>query len=198
MKIITAEQRSPEWYASRCGVPSASQFDRIVEITGKVSKQRTKYLYTLAGEIITGIPEVAYQNGAMLRGIELEEEARVMYELVKGVEVQKVGFCMNESPVYGASPDGFIGEEGVLEIKSPLMSTHVGYLVDGCMPSDYIQQVQGQLLVTEREWCDFVSYYPGMKPLIVRVERDEAFIDVLQTELENFCFELSSVVSKIA
>lgn len=195
MKIIDCVQNTPEWFAAKCGVPSASNFDKLLQVSGKPSKQRTKYLYRLAGETITGIQEDSYQNAAMLRGIEMEAEAKQLYQLISGVSVQEVGFCLADG--FGASPDGFVGNPGLLEIKCPIMATQVGYLLDNKLPTDYKQQVQGQLLVTERKWCDFMSYFPGLRPLILRVERDEKFLKLLEVELKKFCKELKEVVKKI-
>lgn len=195
MKIIEVQQGSPEWYKARCGVPSASAFDKILCIDGKPSKQRTKYLYQLVGETITGIPEETYTNGTMQRGKEMEAEARKLYEIVTGETVQEVGFCLSKG--FGASPDGLVGEKGLLEIKCPALATQVGYLLDNTLPNDYFQQTQGQLLVTGREWLDFVSYYPGMKPLIIRVTPDKEFQEALKTELAKFCAELKELVKKI-
>jgi putative phage-type endonuclease len=195
MKIINCTQGTPEWYAARCGVPSASNFDKIICLDGKPSKQRLKYLWQLAGEAITGIAEESYQNAAMERGKALETEARELYRIVTGNEVQEVGFCMNGG--FGASPDGLVGEDGLLEIKCPSLATHVGYLLANELPSDYFQQTAGQLLVTGRKWCDFMSYYPGMKPLIVRVTPDKKFQAILEAELKTFCAELAETVGKI-
>lgn len=195
MKVLTCEQRSVEWFQARCGIPTASEFDKIITTTGIQSKQRTKYMYGLAGEKLGGIVEEGYQSAAMLRGNELEAEARAFYELINE-PVQTVGFCLSEDG-YGASPDGFVGKNGLIEIKCPIISTHVEYLLKNELPSDYIQQTQGQLLVTGREWVDFVSYYPGLKPLIVRVNRNETFLSLLKKELNTFIQELNEIVEKI-
>ena len=198
MKIIDVTQGTPEWHLARCGIPSASNFDKIVDIDGKPSKQRKKYLYQLAGERIAGKSEETYQNAAMLRGKELEAEARQFYELTNGVTVEQVGFCVTEGKViFGASPDGLVGKDGLVEIKCPLIYTHVGYLLAEALPSDYIQQVQGQLLVTGRKYCDFISYFPGLKPLVVKVEPDKKFQKALAIELELFAKELNEIVEKI-
>lgn len=195
MRIIDCVQGTPEWFAARCGVPSASNFDLLLCADGKVSKQRTKYLWQLAGETITGIAEETYQSAAMQRGKEMEAEARDLYSLITGQEVREVGFCLADG--FGASPDGFVGEKGLLEIKCPKLATHVGYLLDNILPVDYFQQTQGQLLVTGREWCDFFSYYPGLKPLIVRVTPDKKFQGLLKAELEKLCVELKEIIKKI-
>lgn len=197
MKTFEFEQQTPEWYAIRAGRPTASSFDKIVTTKGEPSKQSIKYLYKLAGEFVSGQPEETYQNGAMLRGCEMEEEARNLYQVINDVEVQKVGFCLADSEKYGASPDGLIGEDGLLEIKCPTLAVHVEYLLGGKMPSTYFQQVQGQLLVTGRKYCDFLSYYPAIKPFIVRVERDKAFLKALEVELEVFCQQLEETINKI-
>jgi putative phage-type endonuclease len=195
MRIINVVQGTEEWFKAKAGVPSASNFDLIVTTKGEQSKQREKYLYRLAGENIIGKSEESYTNATMQRGQEMEAEARQLYELITGNTVVQVGLCVAEG--YAASPDGLVGEDGLLEIKCPLLSTHVCYLMKGELPSDYIQQTQGQLLVTGRKWVDFLSYYPGIAPLIVRVKRDEVFLKKLRIEIELFCGELEEIVSKL-
>lgn len=195
MKIIDVIQGTPEWFVARCGLPTASNFDKIVTMKGERSKQREKYLYQLSGEKIIGKPEETYSNVNMIRGQELEVEARQLYELMTSETVSQVGFCVAEG--YGASPDGLIGKDGLLEIKSPLLSTHVSYLLKGGLPSDYFQQVQGQLLVTGRKWLDFLSYYPAMKPFIIRVTPDKEFQKALETELKAFCVDLDKIVKQL-
>ena len=195
MKIYDFPQRSPEWFEIRCGMPTASSFDKIIQMNGQPSKQRNKYLYKVAGEFVAKKAEESYQSAAMLRGCEVEAEARMFYEAVRDVEVQEVGFCVESGA--GCSPDGFVGDNGLLEIKCPIISTQVGYLIDNKFPTDYFQQVQGQLYVTGRDWCDFLAYYPGLKPLLIRVERDESFISALRNELDRFCFDLKDIVQRI-
>ena len=195
MEIINVVQGTPEWFEARRGIPSSSNFDKIVTTAGKPSKQKEKYMYKLAGEKVSGISEETYQNATMQRGSEMEAEARQLYELTKGVEVQEVGFCIEGG--YGASPDGLVASEGLVEIKCPLVATHVGYLLKNKLPTDYFQQTQGQLLVTGREWVDFMSYYPGLRPLLIRVERDEVFLKALRIELEVFVSELKDTIERI-
>ena len=198
MKTLDVVQNSPEWFAARCGIPTASNFDKIITAKGEPSKQRIKYLYQLAGERITGIAEETYQNATMLRGIETEDEARKLYEVITGGEVVKVGLCITEGKtIYAASPDGLFKDDGLVEIKCPLISTHVSYLLNGGLLEDYFQQLQGQLLVTGRKWVEIMSYYPGLKPLLIPVDRDEKFLKALKIELELFCIELDEVVNKI-
>jgi len=197
MITLDVIQNSPEWFAARCGIPTSSNFDKIVDSKGNPSKQRQKYLYRLAGEAITKISEETYQNGNMVRGQELEEEARSYYAMLNNVSVKQVGFCLNEKPKFGASPDGLIGKIGVLEIKCPLAPAHIGYLLSQSLPVEYFQQLQGQLLVTGRKWVDFMSYYPKMKPMIIRVKPDKKFQKLLETELKRFCVDLEKLIKKI-
>lgn len=195
MRIIDCDQNSPEWFEARRGIPTCSNFDKIITTDGKPSKQSQKYMYQLAGEAVTGIKEESYQNAAMQRGIELEPEARSFYEMVKDVTVQQVGFCVVDG--YGGSPDGLVGDDGLIEIKCPSLAVAVSYLLDGKLPTEYFQQVHGLLLVTGRAWCDFISYYPGLRPLIVRVKRDEKFIILFYKELKIFCEQLKQTINKL-
>ena len=198
MYTLDVEQLSEEWFAARCGIPTGSNFDKIVTSRGAPSTQSKQYMYKLAGETIIGIKEETYQNAAMQRGIEIEPEARGLYELMNDVEVDLVGLCYpDEHRDFSCSPDGLVGEEGGLEIKCPLIHTHVEYLLNGKLPTKYVQQVQGSMLISGRKWWDFMSYYPGLKPLVVRVERDEKFIAKLKSELDKFCNELKAVVQKL-
>lgn len=197
MRIIEAEQRSPEWFEARRGKITASNFDKIVTIAGLPSKQREKMLYQTAGELISGIAQESFKSSAMERGILLEPEAISVYEFATGEKINKIGLCVDDDYDFGASPDGMVGEDGLLEIKCPAIHTHVEYLINGVLPSDYIQQVQGQLLVTGRKWCDFVSYYPGIKPLVVRVLPEGKFQKLLRSELIRFCEEVKQIAEKI-
>jgi len=188
MKIIDVEQRSLEWHAARLGVPSASNFKNVVTPTGQKSKQVDSYLNRLIADVLTGSPEPHPGTDAMQRGTDLEPEARSYYELIAG-SVEEIGFCIHDDG-FGCSPDGLVGEEGLLEIKCPLAHTHVEYLRDGILPSIYIPQVQGQLLVLNRLWCDFLSYHPSMKPLLIRVYRDEKYIAILHQALRELVEEV--------
>jgi len=140
-------QGSIEWWEARVGRPSASCFDKIITTKGEPSKQAKNYLYELAGERIAGAKPDIYQNAAMLRGLELEAEARAYFELVEDLEVQQTGICYTDDKRFSCSPDGLFGETGI-EIKCPLIHTHVGYLLAGDLPIEYFQQVQGSMLVT--------------------------------------------------
>jgi hypothetical protein len=180
MRIDQNEQGSPEWLAARLGIPSASMFAKLVTTKGIWSASADAYINQLVAERLTGEREEVFQSHHMLRGTELEPDARDLYSLISDAEVTEVGFCLHDTLSAGCSPDGLIGEDGGLEIKCPAPSTHVEYLRGGVLPSKYKQQVMGCLWITGREWWDFVSYHPTMKPLIVRVERDEEYIAALE------------------
>lgn len=197
MKIIECVQGSPEWLLARCGTPTASNFSKIVTSKGEPSKQAEKYMYQLAGERISGRVEEMPKTAAMQRGNDIEAEARNFYELVTGNSVEQTGFCLSDCGSWGASPDGLINEDGGLEVKVPLISTHIEYLLNGKVPTEYYPQVQGNMFVTGRKWLDFMSYASGVRPLIVRMNRDEEFISKLWAALIYFNENLNSLVTKL-
>lgn len=198
MIIVNVEQGSQDWQTCRTGIPTASNFDKIVTTKGERSKQWEKYLYQLAGERITGIKEESYSNGGMQRGIEMEPQARELWQLLNDMPVEQVGICyQDESRRFSCSPDGLIGSGGGLEIKCPSVAVHVGYFLGGKLPTDYFQQVQGSLLVTGREYWEFMSYYPGLRPLVLTVKPDHAFHAALGAALVEFCRQLDEVTERI-
>lgn len=199
MIIETFKQRSQEWFSARAGIPTASKFSKIVTSTGKRSDQQKAYLLQLAGESILGIPEESYTSYDMGRGTELEPEAVLLYELITGNTVNTVGMCYRDNnKLYSCSPDGLIdGKEKGLEIKCPKLSTHVGYLLGKKLPTDYFQQVHGSMHVTDFPEWDFMSYYPGMPPLIITVYRDMKFDKLLHEELVLFSEKLNEIKKQI-
>ena len=197
MIIIDYEQYSPEWWTEKLGKPSASCFDKIVTMKGDPSKQAKNYLYQLAGERIVGGKVETYTNAAMERGLKLEPEARSLFEIVKEVEVKQVGLVyFNDEKRFSCSPDGLLQNSG-LEIKCPLIHTHVSYVLGGTLPSDYFQQVQGSMLVTGFSSWWFMSYFPGLPPFIIVVQRDDKFCAALKVALDDFCEELDQVEAKL-
>ena len=192
---LDVEQKSLEWFAARRGIPTSSEFSRIIGVTGKLSKAKS-YLYELAGARITGAKGEGYQNAAMLRGNELEAEAKAYFELVMGVEVDQVGFVYEDTKRYGCSPDGLFGDTG-LEAKCPSVHIHIGYLLAGVLPTDYFQQVQGSMLVTGFSHWFFCSYFPGLPALILDVQRDWGFTAALKVALDDFCSELDALTEKL-
>lgn len=194
MLIHNCEQRTELWYQLKTGRFSASTFSKLMG--KKTNKGYTDEIYRIACEKITGERVEGYQNDAMRRGIELEPEARLWYETEKNVFVKEVGFIEVDEWV-GVSPDGLIGIDGMLEIKCPLQHTHLEYLLEEKLPSVYKYQVQGQLWVAQREWCDFVSYHPKMKKLIIRVERDESIINELKSSVLEAIDEVQQIIKKL-
>ncbi len=191
-------QGSEDWLKIRAGIPSASNFSDIITTQGKVSTIRLKYLYTLIGEKLLGMKEDGFQSEAMLRGVELESEAREVYSFITGNEVKTVGFCFaDEKKLYGCSSDGLIGEDGMVEIKCRKISNHIECLINKELKSPEFQQVQGQLLVTGRKWVDYFCYYPGLPHLLVRVLPDVEFQKALKIELTKFCSDLESITERI-
>lgn len=184
MRILDCEQGSEEWHAARLGIPTASEFDKIITPGGKPSKQAEAIAFRLAAETFSGERECIKETDAMRRGIDLEPVARAAYSFVSGFEVELVGFVTNTAGTWGASPDGLVEKrKGGLELKCPLAHTHAEYLYNATLPAKYKPQVQGQILICCLEYVDFMSYHPAMPPLLVRVERDEAFVNALEGEL---------------
>lgn len=196
--IDTFEQYSEEWYAAIAGNPGASNIDKIITTTGARSKQREDFMMQLAGERICGKPEETFQSLAMQKGKEREPAARALFEMTQGIEIKKVGVVYkDEKKLCHCSPDGLIGEKSGIEIKNPMMKTHVRYLLSGKLPTDYFCQIQMSLYVSERELWYFMSTYEGLPPLILEVKRDNEFIMKLETELKIFNGELSGIVKQL-
>lgn len=157
------------------------------------SAARLRYLRTLAGEIVRGTPEdEGYSNASMERGKVMEAEARDLYAFARGVDLTQVGFIRNGRA--GASPDSLVGDDGGLEIKTALAHIQFERLQKNELPTEHKAQVQGNLWITERAWWDFVSYSPGLNPLIIRVERDEPYIAKLAAAVEAFNAEIDALV----
>lgn len=197
MKIRTYNmvQYTPEWWQTRRGVPTASQFDRILTPkTLKSSSAQEAYIHDLIAETADLRPNWFTDrpmNAAQRHGLETEEEARRFYALETGLhdrggEVRMVGFVYHEELRVGSSPDGLIGEDGVLELKCVQLPTQVSYVLDPeKLMMDYRCQCHGHLIVTGRHWVDLVSYAPGQDPVMIRVEPDD-FTLRLQDELIAF------------
>jgi hypothetical protein len=175
---------------------TASCFDDVLN----KGQGRETYLIKLAAERLSGIAQEGFTNAAMQWGAEQEPFARELYENLNGdIPVEQVGFIKRDDYV-GCSPDGLIGIDGTLECKCPNTSTHISYILKDRLPSKYTPQVQGQLWITNRKWCDFVSFDPRIarKIHIIRVERDEDYIVNLAIEVERFKKELVEVIEKLS
>lgn len=189
MKIIECKQGSPEWWEARCGIPSASNFHRIITPkTWRPSAQADDYINELiADRLMGGVPEEAeaFTTRAMQHGIETEAEARAWYAMEAAGKVRQVGLCIADDGHSACSPDALVGDDGGLELKCPLLKTHVGYLRAGILPAEYTAQVHGSLIVTGRKWWDFCSYSMGLPPFCIRVVPDN-FTEALRDALEDF------------
>lgn len=195
MNVIDCKQGSEEWLAARCGMVTASNINCIMS-KKENSKTRNDYKNRLADEIITGkYDENRFISDAMLWGIEHEDEAKNAYSLHSGNAVENVGFVIHPFiPKAGASPDGLVGSDGLLEIKCPNTETHLKYIKEGRIPPRYVNQITFQLACTNRDWVDFVSFDPrspdGEKIFVKRMERDEESICNIEQEVIKFLEEV--------
>ena len=195
------EQRSEEWFQARLGKVTASRVaDVLAKIKSGESASRRNYKIQLVSERLTGEKQETYINQAMQDGIDREQFARDRYVQQFG-EVEEVGFVKHPTLEAGASPDGMVGDDGIIEIKCPMGSTHTETLMTQDIPSKYIPQVQFQLLVTGRKWCDFVSYNPmfpeHLQVFVKRIEADPVYQKELEVEVKQFLKEVDDVISKL-
>jgi putative phage-type endonuclease len=196
-------QGSDEWKQLRLGKVTASRVaDVIAKTKTGYSASRANYLAQLIAERLTGTVAEAYTNAAMQHGTETEPEARAAYEFYQGVTVREVAFVPHPSiDQAGCSPDGLVGEDGLVEIKCPNTATHLETLLGQGIPSKYEAQIQFQMACTGRAWCDFVSYDPrmpeNMRLFIRRVSRDPRRISDLETEIASFLLEMAVKLSQL-
>ena len=191
------EQGTPQWFKLRAGLPTASEFSTILAKgkDGGASVTRRTYMHKLAGEIITGALTESYTNAHMERGQQMEAEARAQYAFLTDADVTRVGFITNGPK--GCSPDGLIGKNGGLEIKTALPHILIGYILKDEPPPEHKAQTQGFLWVAEREWVDLSIYWPNLPPFIKRIKRDEPYISDLAKAVDVFNAELAGVVEKV-
>lgn len=193
MKVIDCEQGTPEWYAARLGVPTASEFDCIITPKkGELAAAHEAYIDRLLDEMIRPDAERGFAGNAHTeRGKELEPEARRLYAFMANAQPVPIGFVLRDAEDAGCSPDSLVGEDGGLEIKCPDGPTHVGYIRRAELPDAYKAQVHGSMVITGRKWWDFCSYCPGHKPFIVRVTPD-AYTAKLAEHLDFFVKKLAA------
>ena len=177
MILFNCEQRSEAWHEARLGRVTGTRFKELM--MGESTKGYKDLVTNIACEIITQRAEETYINAIMEEGIETEPTARKEYEAIFYIEIKEVGFIIPDADtIYhdwiGISPDGLTSDNGMIEIKCPLMKTHLEYIQDNKLPAEYEKQVQGQLFVTELDYCDFISYVDDMKPFIIRVKPNKA------------------------
>jgi predicted phage-related endonuclease len=197
-------QGSDEWRQARCGSVGASDAPRVVRRTKSgYSADRESLMAEKVLERLTGAPVEIFKTQAMLQGTAREPEARMLYEVVRGAEVAEVGLIPHPS-IKGThcSPDGFVGEAGLIEIKAPMAAAHLNTLLTETISEAHLVQVMWQLSCTRRSWCDYVSYNPDfpapMQVWIKRVVRDAAFIGELEREIATFIKEIDRKVEQLS
>jgi putative phage-type endonuclease len=197
------EQGTSCWRLARLGKATSSRIaDIIARTKSGYSTSRANYAAQLACERLTGIPAESYVNAAMVWGVEKEPEARRLYEFEQDVAVRRAGFLDHATiAMSGASPDGFVGDDGLVEFKCPITATHIATLLGQTIPSKYAAQIQWQMAVTGRAWCDFVSYNPRLPPamrlFVQRIPRDPILIGALEREVERFLAEVDATLIKL-
>lgn len=197
-------QGTDEWFKSRLGRVSASHADDLLTATGKkpAPNKIQTYMYTLAGEIISGSREDSFKSSHMDEGNRRESESREMYSFISGNDVKEVGLVyLDVKEKVSCSPDGLIFKDDKLvkglELKNPKMSTHIEYLLKKKCPTKYLPQVQSSMYICDVDEWDFMSFYPGLAPLIVTVKRNPEWIVPFQIELRSFLNKLDETVNKL-
>jgi putative phage-type endonuclease len=197
------EQRTDEWFKARLGKVTASKIsDVLAKIRTGEAAVRRNYKMQLATERLTGQKTDSYINQAMQDGIDREDTAREIFEIVRDIKVEQVGFIDHPTiKMAGASPDGLLPDNGVLEIKCPIETTHTTNLLERVLPSRYISQVQWQMACTGAEYANFVSYNPNFEPklqlMYIHVERDNDYIAMLEEEVTTFLTEVDDVINQL-
>jgi putative phage-type endonuclease len=201
--IEMMDQGTEEWFTIRIGKVTASRVaDVIAKTKTGYSATRDNYMAQLICERLTGLKGESFTNAAMQHGTDTEPLARAAYEALQDVLVDEVGFVPHPTiEMAGASPDGLVGNDGLLEIKCPNTATHIETLISKVVPGKYNTQMQFQMACTGRQWCDFVSFdnrLPEMFQLFVtRVPRDEVFIRLIESEIVQFLAELDDKINKL-
>jgi hypothetical protein len=190
-------QYSENYDRLKIGIPTSSNFHKIITPQGKPSKQWREYACVFIAERILQQRIEFYNSPAMERGLIVEAEAADWYEFDRDVTVQRIGFITDNEHTMGCSPDCLVGDDGLLEIKAPLPQTQIGYWISGQLSERFRPQLQGQLYLTQRSWVDILCWHDVLPKLIMRVEPDEKFIIALDRELRIFNYFIEGVMEKI-
>ena len=197
-------QRSDEWFKARLGKVTASKIsDAIAKLkSGEPAATRRNYMAQLLCERLTGKASESYTNSAMQWGVDNEDKAREMYQFISGNDVQEIGFVDHPTiKMSGASPDGLIGDDGLIEIKCPNTATHIDYINSGTVPAEYKNQMLFQMSCTNRKWCDFVSFDPrlpgNLQLFIIRYDLDKDQEKIILDGINNFLSELDETEKKL-
>jgi len=200
----TIIQRSPQWFAARCGSLGASQLaDALAKTKSGWGASRANLRAKLVVERLTGQQEEGFASSAMIWGQEKEEEARVAYSFITGNDVTEVGLYKHPTIIGShASPDGLVGDDGCIEIKCPNSATHIETLKTKQIAHKYLLQMQWQMACADRQWCDFISYDPRMPDhlmvYIQRVQRDNDMLAILESEVAAFLNEVDQDVKALS
>lgn len=203
MTIHMMEQRSAEWFAHRLGRVTASRIaDVMAQTKTGPGAARKNYLADLVAERLTGEAREGFSNAAMQWGTDQEPDARAAYEFVTDASVSEVGFIDHPTiAMAGCSPDGLVGDLGMVEIKCPNTATHIETLLTGAIDGKYLKQMQFQLACSDRQWVDFVSYDPRlpgeMQLFVKRVQRDGEAISEIETAVSAFLVDLDEMVGAL-
>lgn len=195
MKILNCKQGSDEWLQARCGIPTASQFGRIMGSKRTLLAGSATYRNELLAEWLCGQPLETPASQFMARGTALEAKARADYAFNQDADLVQVGFILRDDGATGCSPDALVGTDGLLEIKCLSLVNHVGAMLDA--DEDYMQQVQGQMWIAERAWCDRLYFHPILPPVIKRIERDEKYIADLSKCVDLFIAGLAEAKDRL-
>jgi putative phage-type endonuclease len=196
-------QRSPEWFAARCGSLGASQLaDALAKTKSGWGASRANLRAKLVVERLTGQQEESFTSAAMQWGVDKEEEARIAYSFLTGRNVVEVGLYKHPTIIGShASPDGLVDDDGCLEIKCPNSATHIETLKSNQVSHKYLLQMQWQMACADRQWCDFVSFDPRMPDHLMlyvqRIERDSDMLAILEAEVSTFLSEVETDVKKL-
>lgn len=198
-----AQQGTDEWHQARLGKVTASRIaDVMAKTKSGASASRARYMGQLIAERLTGEPSSSFTNAAMQWGTDTEPQARTAYEFAHDVTVQQVGFVTHPTlEDTGASPDGLVEEDGLVEIKCPETHTHLETILSGKIDRKYILQMQWQMMCTNRKWCDFVSYDPRMpakhQMFTKRVPLDPDLCAEIEREVSDFLAELKEKITQL-
>jgi exodeoxyribonuclease (lambda-induced) len=194
IKFHDIQQNTDEWFSIRLGKFTASKCKDL--FASKTTATYNNLINCVAFERVTGERPEFFKSDYMLRGNELESDAISEYQKLHFVKCHNGGFFEYNEWV-GASPDALVGTDGLVQVKCPSYSTHIDVILTNNAPSEYVKQVQFEMMCTDRVWCDLFFFHPNLKPVIIRVNRDEAFIELIKNELETAIKKEELIIEKI-
>lgn len=200
---LAVVQGSVEWHLARCGKVTASRIADLMSTTKSGwGASRGNYMAELIAERLTGVPADSFSNAAMKWGVETEPMARAAYQFYADLDVAETGFVPHPTIAEsGASPDGLVGEDGLVELKCPNTATHIETLLGATVPGKYMLQMQWQMACTDRKWCDFASFDPrmpeNMRLFVRRLQRNNSEIKFIGERVLEFLDELQAKIEKL-